>query len=63
MEKFPDCYERRLVALDFEPAFDLDAALQTARLITGRQDDWAYIDDRESDDDEELPAGRPADSI
>jgi [NiFe] hydrogenase diaphorase moiety large subunit len=43
MEKFPDAYERRLKALAFEPAFDLDGALQTARLITGRDDEWAHI--------------------
>jgi [NiFe] hydrogenase diaphorase moiety large subunit len=43
MEKFPDAYERRLKNLDFEPAFDLDGALQTARLITGRDDEWAHI--------------------
>ncbi|HEX6828699.1 MAG TPA: NADH-ubiquinone oxidoreductase-F iron-sulfur binding region domain-containing protein, partial [Burkholderiales bacterium] len=43
MEKFPDAYERRLEALQFEPAFDLDGALQTARLITGRDDEWAHI--------------------
>jgi [NiFe] hydrogenase diaphorase moiety large subunit len=43
MEKFPDAYERRLRNLSFEPAFDLDGALQTARLITGRDDEWAHI--------------------
>jgi [NiFe] hydrogenase diaphorase moiety large subunit len=43
MEKFPDAYERRLKALAFEPAFDLDGALETARLITGRDDPWAHI--------------------
>jgi len=43
MEKFPDAYERRLKRLDFEPAFDLDGALQTARLITGRDDEWAHL--------------------
>jgi [NiFe] hydrogenase diaphorase moiety large subunit len=43
MEKFPDAYERRLKALAFEPAFDLDGALATARLITGRDDEWAHI--------------------
>jgi len=43
MEKFPDAYEKRLKRLDFEPAFDLDGALQTARLITGRDDEWAHI--------------------
>ncbi len=45
MEKFPDAYERRLKRLDFEPAFDLDGALQTARLITGRDDPWAHLAD------------------
>ncbi|MCX7893401.1 MAG: NADP oxidoreductase, partial [Burkholderiales bacterium] len=43
MAAFPDAYERRLKRLDFEPAFDLDAALATARHITGRDDDWAHI--------------------
>ncbi len=43
MEQFPDAYERHLRVLDFEPAFDLDAALQAARLITGREDAWAHI--------------------
>ena len=31
IEKFPEAYERRLRALDYEPAFDLDGALATAR--------------------------------
>ena len=44
MEKFPDAYEKRLKKLDFEPAFDLDGALTTARLITGRDDEWAHLD-------------------
>ncbi|MBX3677356.1 MAG: NAD(P)H-dependent oxidoreductase subunit E [Rhodocyclaceae bacterium] len=44
MEKFPDAYEKRLMKLDFEPAFDLDGALQTARLITGRDDEWAHLE-------------------
>ena len=43
MEKFPDAYEKRLMKLDFEPAFDLDGALSTARLITGRDDEWAHL--------------------
>ena len=43
MEMFPESYERRLANLDFEPAFDLDAALETARLVTGRDDEWAHI--------------------
>jgi [NiFe] hydrogenase diaphorase moiety large subunit len=43
MAAFPGAYERRLANLDFEPAFDLDAALGTARRITGRDDEWAHI--------------------
>jgi [NiFe] hydrogenase diaphorase moiety large subunit len=45
MEKFPETYERRLVALDYEPAFDMDEALATARRITGRDDEWAHLDE------------------
>ncbi len=43
MEKFPDAYEQRLQALDYEPAFDLDQALATARSITGRDDAQAHL--------------------
>ncbi|MCE5182865.1 MAG: NAD(P)H-dependent oxidoreductase subunit E [Betaproteobacteria bacterium] len=43
MEKFPDVFERKLKALAFEPAFDLDGALETARKITGRDDEWAHL--------------------
>jgi len=38
LEKFPDSYRRRLRHSGFEPAFDLDAALDEARAITGRTD-------------------------
>jgi [NiFe] hydrogenase diaphorase moiety large subunit len=47
MAKFPEAFERRLKNLDFEPAFDLDGALATARLITGRDDPWAHLLSRE----------------
>ncbi len=43
LEKFPDSYERKLKSLAFEPAFDLDGALETARKITGRDDAWAHL--------------------
>ncbi len=36
--KFREDYEKRLARRDFEPAFDLDAALARAREITGRDD-------------------------
>jgi [NiFe] hydrogenase diaphorase moiety large subunit len=45
LNKFRPAYERRLRTLDFEPAFDLDAALDAARRITGRDDPAAHIDD------------------
>ncbi|HMY11540.1 MAG TPA: hypothetical protein PKC74_07940 [Turneriella sp.] len=35
--------ERRLTSLEFEPAFDLDAALSEARQMTGRDDAAAHL--------------------
>ena len=43
LNKFPDVYEKKLKALAFEPAFDLDGALATARRITGRDDQEAHL--------------------
>jgi len=43
MEKFPQIYMQRLANRGFEPAFDLDAALEESRQITGRDDDGAHI--------------------
>jgi [NiFe] hydrogenase diaphorase moiety large subunit len=43
MKAFPEAFERRLRNLSYEPSFDLDAALETARLITRRDDEWAHI--------------------
>ncbi|WP_448505605.1 NAD(P)H-dependent oxidoreductase subunit E [Immundisolibacter sp.] len=43
LKKFPGTFERKLKALAFEPAFDLDGALETAREITGRDDEWAHL--------------------
>lgn len=45
--KFRPAYERRLQSLDFEPAFDLDAALARARQMTGRDDAGAHLSNRE----------------
>jgi len=36
--KFREDYEKRLARKDFEPSFDLDAALARARAVTGRED-------------------------
>ncbi len=41
---FPDSYQRRLRSSDFEPAFDLDAAVSEARALTGRHDKGAHLD-------------------
>jgi [NiFe] hydrogenase diaphorase moiety large subunit len=43
LEKFPDIYAKRLANRGFEPAFDLDAALEESRQITGRDDAEAHI--------------------
>ena len=43
LKKFPDAYQHKLKDLAFEPAFDLDGALETARKITGRDDAWAHL--------------------
>jgi [NiFe] hydrogenase diaphorase moiety large subunit len=43
LNKFRPAYERRLRSLDFEPAFDLDAALSEARQMTGRDDADAHL--------------------
>lgn len=43
LNKFKPAYERRLMSLDYEPAFDLDAALSQARQMTGRDDAGAHL--------------------
>ncbi len=43
LSKFPHIYEEHLKQSSYEPAFDLDAALQDSRDITGRDDAGAHI--------------------
>jgi len=43
LEKFPELYESHLTSTHFEPGFDLDAALEEARLATGRDDAGAHL--------------------
>jgi [NiFe] hydrogenase diaphorase moiety large subunit len=43
LSKFRGAYERRLKRGDFEPAFDLDAALARSRTATGRDDLGAHL--------------------
>ena len=47
LDQFPEDWERRLRATTFEPAFDLDAALEQARQLTGRSDPGAYLREEE----------------
>lgn len=49
LQKFRPAYERRLVSLDFEPAFDLDSALAEARQLTARDDPGAHLQTHEED--------------
>ncbi len=44
IEKFPLLYDERLKTTSFEPAFDLNKALDEAREITGRTDPGAYVE-------------------
>jgi [NiFe] hydrogenase diaphorase moiety large subunit len=43
LNKFRPAYEHRLMSLNYEPAFDLDAALSQARQMTGRDDAGAHF--------------------
>lgn len=56
LARFPEAYESRLRAKDFEPGFDLDLALATARALTGRDDPGAHL---LQDDPESVPERAP----
>jgi len=43
LKKFPGIYSKRLLNRSYEPAFDLDAALEVSRHMTGRDDEAAHI--------------------
>jgi [NiFe] hydrogenase diaphorase moiety large subunit len=43
LNKFRPAFERRLQSTDYQPAFDLDAALAPARRVTGRDDRGAHL--------------------
>ncbi len=46
LRHFPDAYSRRLQSAEFEPGFDLDAALAPARAWSGRDDPGAHLEGR-----------------
>jgi [NiFe] hydrogenase diaphorase moiety large subunit len=44
LQRFPQVFEQRLIHREFEPHFDLDAALEQARQITHRDDAAAHLE-------------------
>jgi [NiFe] hydrogenase diaphorase moiety large subunit len=49
LERYPDLYQGRLKEISFEPGFDLDGALETARRMANRVDAGAHLTQTESE--------------
>jgi len=49
LARFPELYQSRLKNISYEPGFDLDAALETARKLTNRDDTAAHLTQVELD--------------
>jgi [NiFe] hydrogenase diaphorase moiety large subunit len=43
LERYPDVYEKQLKEISYEPGFDLDASLTTARRMANRDDAGAHL--------------------
>ncbi len=43
LERYPDVYQKRLKQISYEPGFDLDGALETARRMANRDDAGAHL--------------------
>ncbi len=43
LERYPDLYQNRLKEISYEPGFDLDGALETARRMANRYDAGAHL--------------------
>lgn len=43
LERYPELYQAQLKKISYEPGFDLDAALETARLMANRNDKAAHL--------------------
>ncbi|WP_340123123.1 NAD(P)H-dependent oxidoreductase subunit E [Methylobacter svalbardensis] len=43
LERYPDLYQSRLKEISYEPGFDLDGALETARRMANRDDTGAHL--------------------
>lgn len=51
LERYPELYQSRLKKISFEPGFDLDGALETARRMANRTDAGAHLAQTEADHD------------
>ncbi len=49
LARFPELYQSRLKKISYEPGFDLDAALETARQLANRNDAAAHLTQVEQD--------------
>jgi [NiFe] hydrogenase diaphorase moiety large subunit len=49
LERYPDLYQSRLKEISFEPGFDLDGALETARRMANRDDAGAHLAQTETE--------------
>jgi [NiFe] hydrogenase diaphorase moiety large subunit len=49
LQRYPEQYESRLKEISYEPGFDLDGALETARKLANRTDPGAYLAQVEED--------------
>ncbi len=49
LERYPDLYQNRLKEISYEPGFDLDGALETARRMANRDDSGAHLAQTESE--------------
>jgi len=43
LERYPDVYQDKLKKISYEPGFDLDGALETARRMAKRNDAGAHL--------------------
>ncbi len=49
LERYPELYQSQLKLISYEPGFDLDAALETARYMANRDDKAAHLAQVEAD--------------
>ncbi|MDO9104218.1 MAG: NAD(P)H-dependent oxidoreductase subunit E [Methylovulum sp.] len=49
LERYPELYQAQLKKISYEPGFDLDGALETARRMAGRNDPAAHLAQTEAE--------------